>query len=304
MTTQTVGNIDRKTYIGSSDAAAILGVSPWRTALDVYLDKTSGPEPITPEKAAIFKRGHRLEPYILDMLEDEHGIHLLRFDDGKRSRRHLDTELPFLAAELDAETDDGKNVEAKSANFYGKGSWGEQYTDDVPIYYNAQAQHGMMVRGSQETIFPVLIGVDDFRLYHVKRDDEVITYLRQAEIEMWDRIQRLDAPPAKTVSDIERLFPWDHGSVIQASVEVRDAYLELKDLKKRLKLIESDIEEQESLIKLFLGEHQVLQFGADKLLTWKSQNTDRFDINTFRAAHPAIAKKYTKTSASRVLRLK
>ena len=304
MTTQTVGNIDRKTYIGSSDAAAILGVSPWRTALDVYLDKTSGPEPITPEKAAIFKRGHRLEPYILDMLEDEHGIHLLRFDDGKRSRRHLDTELPFLAAELDAETDDGKNVEAKSANFYGKGSWGEQYTDDVPIYYNAQAQHGMMVRGSQETIFPVLIGVDDFRLYHVKRDDEVITYLRQAEIEMWDRIQRLDAPPAKTVSDIERLFPWDHGSVIQASVEVRDAYLELKDLKKRLKLIESDIGEQESLIKLFLGEHQVLQFGADKLLTWKSQNTDRFDINTFRAAHPAIAKKYTKTSASRVLRLK
>jgi len=304
MTTQTVGNIDRKTYIGSSDAAAILGVSPWRTALDVYLDKTSGPEPITPEKAAIFKRGHRLEPYILDMLEDEHGIRLLRFDDGKRSRRHLDKELPFLAAELDAETDDGKNVEAKSANFYGKGSWGEQYTDDVPIYYNAQAQHGMMVRCSQETIFPVLIGVDDFRLYHVKRDDEVITYLRQAEIEMWDRIQRLDAPPAKTVSDIERLFPWDHGSVIQASVEVRDAYLELKDLKKRLKLIESDIGEQESLIKLFLGEHQVLQFGADKLLTWKSQNTDRFDINTFRAAHPVIAKKYTKTSASRVLRLK
>ena len=304
MTLQTVGNIDRRTYIGSSDAAAILGVSPWRTALDVYLDKTSGPEPITPDKAAIFKRGHRLEPYILDMLEDEHGINLLRFEGGTRSRRHLDKELSFLAAELDAETDDGRNVEAKSANFYGKGSWGEQYSDDVPIYYNAQAQHGMMVRGSQETIFPVLIGVDDFRLYNVKRDEEVITYLRQAEIEMWDRIQRLDAPPAKTVSDIERLFPWDHGSVVQASVEIRDAYLELKDLKKRLKLLETDADDMAAQIKVFMGEHQVLQFGADKLLTWKSQSADRFNIDQFRATHPAIAKKYTKTSTSRVLRLK
>src|SRR4051812_9113749 len=96
--------MDRRTYIGSADAGAILGVSPYRTALDVYLDKVDGPQPVTPEKAAIFKRGHRLEPYILDMLEDEHGYKLLRFTDenGKtvRSRRHLDPEHSFLAAEL------------------------------------------------------------------------------------------------------------------------------------------------------------------------------------------------------------
>ena len=194
---------DRSTYIGSADAAAILGVSPYRTPLDVYLDKTEGQQPITPEKAAIFKRGHRLEPYILDMLEDEHGYKLLRFEDGKRSRRHIDAEFPFLAAELDAETDDGKNVEAKSSNFYARKDWGEQYTDAVPIHYNAQAQHAMMVKESERTLFPVLIGVDDFRLYEVYRDDEVIKFLREAELEMWDRIQSKVPPPARTVSDID-----------------------------------------------------------------------------------------------------
>lgn len=300
--------LDRQTYIGSSDAASILGVSPWRTALDVYLDKVEGQQPITPEKAAIFKRGSRLEPYILDMLEDEHQYKLLRFqgEDGKtvRSRRHIDNAYPFLAAELDAETEDGENVEAKSSNFYARKAWGEQHTDAVPIYYNAQAQHAMMVRGSKTTIFPVLVGVDDFRLYKVERDDEVIEYLRAAEIEMWQRIQDRNAPPPTTVSDIDRLFPWDHGTVAQASVSVRDAYLELKDLKKKLKMLESDVDEKAAFIKVFMGEHSVLKFGADTLLTYKSQKAERFDIDQFRSKHAAIARKFLKESTSRVMRLK
>lgn len=41
---KTIGQADRATYIGGSDAAAILGISPWKTALDVFLDKTQGIE--------------------------------------------------------------------------------------------------------------------------------------------------------------------------------------------------------------------------------------------------------------------
>lgn len=296
---QSVGQIDRQKYLGSSDAAAIIGVSPWRTPLDVYLDKVEGQQEVSAEKAAIFKRGHRLEPYILDMLRDEHG-----FKYTARGARYLDKELPFLAAEIDAEAETGENIEAKSANFYGRGAWGEQHTDAVPIYYNAQAQHGMMVTGKARTVFPVLVGIDDFRVYQVDRDEQVIQFLRGKEIEMWDRIQRRDPPAPSTVSDIERLFPWDAGSVIQASDEIRDAYLTLKDLKKRIKMMESDAEEMAGIIKLFMGEHQILQFGAEKLLTWKSQKAERIDVELFRAKHGAIAKRFTKTTTSRVMRLK
>ena len=33
--------LERKKGIGGSDVAAIIGVSPWKTALGVYLDKVS-----------------------------------------------------------------------------------------------------------------------------------------------------------------------------------------------------------------------------------------------------------------------
>ena len=32
---------ERKNYLGGSDLGAIAGLNPYRTALDVYLDKTS-----------------------------------------------------------------------------------------------------------------------------------------------------------------------------------------------------------------------------------------------------------------------
>ena len=52
---QAVGQIDRTKYIGGSDVAGILGISPWRTPLDVYLDKIQPRvEPVDPKKQKIF----------------------------------------------------------------------------------------------------------------------------------------------------------------------------------------------------------------------------------------------------------
>ena len=67
-----VGNIDRQKYIGGSDVAAILGISPWKTALDVYLDKTTPrKEETDPGKQRVFNRGKRMEQYVIDLLAEE-----------------------------------------------------------------------------------------------------------------------------------------------------------------------------------------------------------------------------------------
>jgi len=294
-----VGILDRQKYLGSSDAAAILGISPWRTELDVYLDKIEGRQADDPAKLKIFKRGTRLEPYILDMLVEETGLELI-----KRGERYQDQRHAFLAAEIDAEAATGENIEAKSVNQFGAKEWGAEMTDQIPVHYTAQAMHGMMVTGARRTIFPVLIGIDDFRIYQVDRDDETIEFMRAKEVEFWQRVQDRNPPEPRTVSDIERLFPRDQGSIIQASDEIVSTYTQLKDLKKRLKLLESDIEDRTSAIKMFMAEHQVLKFGAETLLSWKSQDTNRFNIDLFREHHPKIAAKYLKTTTSRVMRLK
>ena len=296
---QSVGVIDRSTYLGGSDIAAILGLSPWSTPLDVYLDKVDGPRPIDDAKAKIFRRGARMESYILDLLTEEHGIQIVN-----RGQRYRDKNHAFIAAEIDAEAASGENIEAKSANQFAAKNWGAEFTDEIPVYYTAQAMHGMMVREAPATIFPVLIGSDDFRVYRVERDDETIAAIRDKEVEFWDRVQRRDPPPPSTVSDIERMFSRDSGLAIQASDEIVEVFNALKSLKSKAKLLDSEIEDAERQIKLFLGEAAVLKFGAQQLCSWKSQEANLFDITAFRAKHPAISDKFTKTSTSRVLRLK
>ena len=93
---------DRTKFIGGSDVAAILGVSPWRNVVDLWMDK------ITPRRedghnAAAKRRGSRLEPYILDMIREEYGLDIVAANE-----RYIDAELPFLAAEIDAEYADGE----------------------------------------------------------------------------------------------------------------------------------------------------------------------------------------------------
>lgn len=296
---QVTSQMDRQTYLGGSDVAGILGLSPWRTPLDVYLDKVEGSRPIDEAKAKIFRRGTRMEPYILDLLTEEHGIQIVN-----RGQRYRDKNHAFIAAEIDAEAASGENIEAKSANQFAAKNWGAEFTDEIPVYYTAQAMHGMMVKPAPATIFPVLIGSDDFRVYRVERDDETIAAIRDKEVEFWDRVQRRDPPPPSTVSDIERMFSRDSGLAIQASDEIVEVFNALKTLKSKAKLLDSEIEDAERQIKLYLGEAAILKFGAQQLCSWKSQEANRFDITAFRAKHPAIADKFTKTSTSRVLRLK
>ena len=155
-----VVEMNRQQYLGGSDVAAILGISPWRTAMDVYLDKTQGKiEETNPIKQRIFQRGHKMEPYIIDVLQEETGLVVV-----KRGHRYIDPELPFIAAEIDAEAETGENIEIKTCNQFGAKGWGEQYTDAIPVYYTAQAMHGLMVTGKQVCVFGVFIGMDDFRV--------------------------------------------------------------------------------------------------------------------------------------------
>jgi putative phage-type endonuclease len=301
MTTQQIIQPDRVTYLGGSDVAAILGISPWRTPLDVYLDKIDGSKPITdPGKLKILERGKRLEPYVLDMLCEEKGIRLIG-----RNNRYTHGEHSFLAAEIDAETDDGRNVEAKTtADFYSRGQWGDEHTDEIPVYYTAQCMHGMMIKPAPSCLMPVMLGIDDFRVYEVKRDDELIETIRAKEVEFWDRIQRRDPPPATKVSDIMRLFERDQGTSIEVGEDIAELVKKLKFTKSKLKLMESDVDDMAARLKLVFMEHQIITHQGKQLASWKSQANSNFDINAFRDKHPAIAEKFTKRGTQRVLRIK
>ena len=293
--------VDRQKFIGGSDAAAVLGISPWRSPLDLYLDKieprVESPEHMDNRTAKL--RGKRLEPYICDMLTSEHGVQLVA-----RNQRYIDSEHPFLACEVDAETADGENVEIKTVHPFRARDWGDELTDSIPVHYTAQAMHGLMVTGRDACRFAVLIG-DELRLYRVERDVETIAAMRQREVEFWQQhVLARVAPTATSSSDVLRLFERDLGTTIEATRELADAVVSLRALKLQAKDVAAAIDQIEERVKLHMQGAAALTYEGQVLATWKTQTARRLDQKALEAAHPDIVEKFKRATESRVFRLK
>ncbi|WP_369952343.1 YqaJ viral recombinase family protein [Ralstonia syzygii] len=215
----TTTQADRTKFIGGSDVAAILGVSPWRNVVDLWMDKIT-PRAENGQNAAAKRRGSRLEPYILDMIREEHGLEIVAANE-----RYIDPVLPFMAAEIDAEYLAGgarENIEIKTVHPFKAKEWGEHETDELPLHYVAQVQHGLGVTGRDVCRVFALIG-DELKPYVVQRDDELIAAMREQAAMFWNNyvVPRVQPPinyEAKNVLDtLKRLYPGTDGTVISAN---------------------------------------------------------------------------------------
>ena len=291
---------DRRKYIGGSDVAGILGISPWKTPLDVYLDKIE-PRSLDPDKnkARVFARGKRMEPYVTDLLAEEMGLVIVA-----RGNRYRDLEHDFLAAEIDAEAETGENIEIKTVSPFKAWEWGEIETDAIPVHYTAQAMHGLMVTGKQVCIFGVLIGGDDFRTYRVERDEETIAAIRMRELAFWQRLQDQNPPEAVRVTDIVRLFDKDSGEPIEADVKALAAINRMREINAITKPLEQEFSALKESVQLHMRDASTLTIDGQALATWRTQSTKRFSQSAFAEAHPDLLEQFKQVSTSRVFRLK
>lgn len=297
--------LDRSKYIGGSDAAGILGISPYKTQLDVYLDKVEPRVEIVPEgRRRVLERGHRMEPYIVMMLAEQEQLTVVA-----RNMRHVDSEHPFLAAEIDAEyvepkTHKRRNIEIKTVTPWKSREWGEQDTDAIPPYYTAQAMHGLMVTGRDVTLMGVLIGGDDFRVYRVERDEETIAGLRRHELDFWKRVVERRPPEPTTSADVQRLFDVDAGKTVEASGDVLQALLDLRECRAQIKALEKAAEPLEEQIKLHMRDAAALTIDGRPAVTWRAHDTRRLDYKAFADAHPDLAEAFYRTTTTRTFRIK
>lgn len=303
-----VGEIDRATYLGSSDIAAILGLSPWKSPVDCWFEKMGQPKPIDADKERLFKRGKRLEPVVLDMLEEERGIEICA-----RGARYRDPEYPWMAAEIDAEAidvDSGEriNIEVKTVHPFAAASFGEEGTDEIPIAYAAQATYGQMVTGRRRTLFAVLVGADNLSVYWLDRDEDTIRGIRQKAIEFWfNHVIARVAPEPIVLDDVYRLMRRDVDIVAEASPDI----VELIGQFNRAKQMAASYTEQADELKFQVGKwllgedamtmptkkpKHVIACAGEPLLTVAYQEQNRIDSAQLRKAHPEIAVECSKTS--------
>lgn len=202
------GPVDRRGFIGGSDIAAILGLSPWKDALGLYLEKRGEIE--SPEiETRVLRRGKILEPAIGALYAAEHEVEL---KDGITLTM---PSAPHFRAQVDAleYDEDGRliPVEIKSASEFTRGKWGPSGSDDAPTYYCAQLHWQLLATGAPFGRIVALLGADDLRVYTIERDEAVGKYLLERAAEFWQRVQEgrppeIDFEHPATGETLGRLF--------------------------------------------------------------------------------------------------
>ena len=117
----------RKTGIGGSDAAAIVGLGKYSTALSVYLDKTTD---VVIETTEVMMRGNVLEPFVQSLFERKTGW---KVQNNLQTQRNPDH--PFMLANLDGLLPSERAIAEFKTAVYTKGTkeeWGEEGTDEIP----------------------------------------------------------------------------------------------------------------------------------------------------------------------------
>ena len=134
----------RHTRIGTTDVGAILGLSQYANAYDIWLSKTGKIQKQDNDDNQAIMAGINFEDGVLDWAEELLGP-------MKRKVIILPTEnMPVpIGTELDAVlTKTGEPVNAKTAGMIGpldKEKWGDEGTDHIPELYYIQAQVEMML---------------------------------------------------------------------------------------------------------------------------------------------------------------
>ena len=253
----------RKTYIGGSDIAAIMGLSPYRTRYQVWAEKTGRTEPKAENESMMW--GKRIEDLIA-----RHYAQTM--SERVRRRRALvrHTEYDFLGGHLDRRVV-GKPIGLECKLTTDNRGWGEAWSDDIPEYPLCQVHHYLEVFDLEEMHVAVLLAHFGFRfhVYRVRRGELGRIIVDQAR-DFWANHVVKDVPPdPSTETDIRHRFAKAIPSAIEATAEVVSREIERRDFLTRAKEYDEQAKKWKLEIMKYMGPHEVLISNDKRLVTWK-----------------------------------
>ena len=213
----------RKRGIGSSDAAAAVGLNPYKSQLELWLEKT-GRDGLLPK---IDPLDEESPAYWGNILEHIVAAHYTKRS-GNRVRRinailqHPDPKLHWMLANIDREVigvPDVQILECKTAGINGSRLWKE----GVPEYVQLQVQHQLVVTGKAAADVAVLLGGQHLEIHRIHRDEALIARLIQLEAAFWRYVETDTPPPADGSDSAEQalrcLYPQDKGIAVDFSTD-------------------------------------------------------------------------------------
>lgn len=239
----------RRSGIGSSDAAAAVGLNPYKSQLELWMEKTGRgaalPQVDPNDESSPMYWGTLLEPIVAAHYTKRTGNRVRRVNAVLQHPTN-----PWMLANLDREVMGSADVailECKTAGINGARLWKE----GVPDYVHLQVMHQLAVTGKQAADVAVLICGQDLQIFRIQRDEEQIQQLIRLEQAFWEYVERDIQPPADGSDSADLalrcLYPRDTGEVLDLSqeTELAGAFSDLLAVRQKL----ADVTELESQLK-------------------------------------------------------
>ena len=280
---------ERKNYLGGSDLGAIAGLNPYRTALDVYLDKTS--DDIAEETNAAMRWGNLLEEAVAKEYAEVTGQTI-----EIEANTIYHSEYKFLAANIDRWVGDKEYVlECKTAGFTRGKEWGEVGTDQIPESYLIQCAYYASICDVPKVDIAVLIAGQDFRIYTYNRNKDLEDKIIKIGVNFWhNHIEKRIPPKCVNTRDTFNLFPESHHHEIVAESNIMDKWEQLKAARAEESKIADTIEKLKTDIQEFMRDYDVLiDINGNVIATWKNTAPKSFfDVKKFKDEAKELYLKY------------
>ena len=316
----------RRQGIGGSDVAAVLGVSPFRTARDVYYDKLGISAVSDDNNWVALEIGNLLEDLVGRIFTRKTGLKVFRMKKMFRSPEH-----PFMLADVDffILMPDGSIaiLEIKTTNYNAKDNWWLNGKETVPVYYELQGRHYMSVMDVDRVFFCCLYGntEDEVIIRSITRDLGIEEEMIYHEQTFWEENVLKKAPPEYTetgtlVMDSVKKYTakanidapaisldFNMTSVLLRYLQVQE---QKKDAEKAVKKLEDTLQRYKGMLISEMGTSCIAHCshnGSEFIVTYnpvRKPGISKDNLEKLKLLHPEIYNEYVTVTEFRKFNVK
>lgn len=289
----------RRQGLTGTDAGAITGLNPYRSAFDVWEDKLSDTEDEYDNEA--MRQGRDLEDYVAQRFMEETGLKVRNINFICQNEEH-----PVLLADFDRMVvGENAGLECKTVSPYSAEQWSD---GQIPPWYVMQVQHYLAVSGCDSWYIAALIFGKDFIIRRIDRDEELIGNLITIEERFWnENIVNKSMPDpdgtkrcSEQIAEMYRYSDKSKTITLGGYKPILDRRTEIDDLIKKLEA-EKDMIDQR--IKLEM-EDAAYATAEGYRISWVSAETQRLDTKRLKEEEPDLYDRYCARSSFRRFSIK
>lgn len=181
----------------SLDAAAALGLDPFKSEVRLWMEKTGRQDllqPRQPQDDSVTYWSSLLEPIVAAHYTQRTGRQIRRTGTERRHPRH-----PWMVATVNREVLASPEVQLLECLCVGMNA-APLWAEGMPAYIRLRVVHLLAVTGQRAADVVVLLGGQELQIYRVERDEAEIARLIRAERAFWRGVE-LDRAPAAQEGD-------------------------------------------------------------------------------------------------------